>query len=146
MKKSHAKCFLLKKRKKKACCVSQLIKKTQTKTKKNECVVTRLQSCSHLRWACPNNHTYILALLCSHPFSTGLITFSLQFRCGTLTKQYLIDTSSGLTIATKHQGSCFCWHCLSQPLKAKPLWTQQCIIGALCHTIQQINPLNVWAW
>lgn len=96
----------------------------------------------HLCWARPNNHTYILALLCTRPISTGLITFSLQFRCGTLTEQYLIDMSCGLTIATKHQGSCFCWHCLSPPLKAKPLWTQQCIIEALCHTIQQINPFK----
>lgn len=129
---------------KSACCVSKKKKKKERKRKRWQ--GSKAAPCVHLCWACPNNHTYILALLCSHPISTGLITFSLQFRCGTLTKQYLIDMSSGLTIATKHQGSCFCWHCLSPPLKVKPLWTQQCIIGALCHTIQQINPLNVWAW
>jgi len=80
---------------------------------------SRAAPCVHLRWACPNNHTYILALIRTHPISTGLITLSMQFRCDTLTQQYLIDTSSGLTIATKHQGSCLCWHCLSRPLKAK---------------------------
>lgn len=90
----------------------------------------------YLCWACANNHTYILPLLCARPFSTGLITFWRQFRCSTLTKQYLIDTSPGLTIATKHQGSCFCWHCSRAPLRAKPLWTQQRIIGALCHVVQ----------
>lgn len=72
----------------------------------------------YLCWACANNHTYILPLLCAHPFfSTGLITFWLQFRCSTLTKQYLIDTKPGLTIATKHQGSCFCWHCSRAPIE-----------------------------
>lgn len=82
----------------------------------------------------------------STPYSTGLITFSPQFRCGTQGKQCLIDMSSSLTMAaTQHQGCCFCWHCLSPPLKAMPLWTQPCIIGALCHTIQQISALKVWA-
>lgn len=100
----------------------------------------------YLCWACANNHTYILPLLCARPFSTGLITFWRQFRCSTLTKQYLIDTSPGLTIATKHQGSCFCWHCSRAPLRAKPLWTQQRIIGALCHVVQRVEPLNVWVW
>ena len=39
---------------------------------------SRAVPCVHLCCACANNHTYILTLLCAHPFSTGLITFSLQ--------------------------------------------------------------------
>lgn len=108
--------------------------------------VPKLWPSVYLRWACANNHTYILPLLCAHPFSTGPITFWLQFQCGALTKQYRIDMSHGLTIATKHQGSCLCWHCSRAPLKAKPLWTQRRIIGALRHVVQQVEPLNVWAW
>ena len=37
-------------------------------------------------WACPNNHTRILAVFGLHthtPWSTGLITFSPWFRCAT---------------------------------------------------------------
>lgn len=73
----------------------------------------------YLCWACANNHTYILPLLCARPFSTGLITFWLQFRCSTLTKQYLIDTSSGLNNSHKTSGFLFLLTLLESAIEGK---------------------------
>lgn len=101
--------------------------------------------CVLCRWACPNNHTYILAPLFTHTFLLSFffstppkITFSGAVSVvALLTKQSLIDTSPGSSQWPQNSRVPVFVYTLSDLhwRRVKPLWTQRRIIGALCHTM-----------